>query len=251
MNVQDFDRMMNPLDVQEGLDELPGFVPDEAYISLRDECAKAYVSMQLQRTHRFSMADLKAVIDRFEGLARRADQVMRYYGANDGFICRYMEICERYAALEGYMQISDRLTYTLFESGEIRTIKQVVELRDSHSAMYDQTYFVKEFSDFRFHFEICREAALFLTLDTKNAQTALRDVNVLSEIGWINYYQALFERINEMLGLLYFPFNTDYRDYFHVQCFKIDKMELLDMIHFMVKMGELRHLHWKRQLTVK
>jgi hypothetical protein len=79
MNVQDFDRMMNPLDVQEGLDELPGFVPDEAYISLRDECAKAYVSMQLQRTHRFSMADLKAVIDRFEGLARRADQVMRYY----------------------------------------------------------------------------------------------------------------------------------------------------------------------------
>jgi hypothetical protein len=53
MNMQDFDRMVNPLDVQEGLDELPGFVPDEAYISLRDACAKAYVSMQLQRTHRF------------------------------------------------------------------------------------------------------------------------------------------------------------------------------------------------------
>jgi hypothetical protein len=249
--MQNFDRMANPLDVQEGLDELPGFIPDEAYIILRDACAKAYEAMHLQRIYRYSIAELKQLIDRYADLARKADAVMRFYGANDAFICRYMEICERYAALEGYMQISDQLTYTLFESGEIRTIKQVVELRDSHSAMYEQTYFVKEFSDYRFHFEICREAALFLTLDTKNAQTALRDVNVLSEIGWINYYQELFERINEMLGLLYFPFNTDYRDYFHVQCFKIDKMELLDMIHFMEKMGELRHLHWKRQLTVK
>ncbi len=249
--MQDFDRMANPLDVQAGLDELPGFVPDVAYLQLKSACWKAYEALNVKRIHRYSMEELKALIDTYSDLAKEANASLRFFATNECFVYLYYDLCERYAALEDYMRISDQLTYTLFESGEIRTIKQVVELRDSHSAMYEQTYFVKEFSDYRFHFEICREAALFLTLDTKNAQTALRDVNVLSEIGWINYYQELFERINEMLGLLYFPFNTDYRAYFHVQCFKIDKMELLDMIHFMGKMGELRHLHWKRQLTVK
>jgi hypothetical protein len=98
---------------------------------------------------------------------------------------------------------------------------------------------------------MCREAALFLTLDTKNVQTALRDFNYMSELGWINYYDELFKRINEMLGLEYFPFNTDYRPYFYVQCFRIAKAEVSVMLQFLEKMGELRHQQWRRQLTVK
>ncbi|MFM6937863.1 MAG: hypothetical protein ACKOXH_09310, partial [Aquirufa sp.] len=205
--------MGNPFELQAGLDELPDFVPDEAYLELKSACAEAYIAVNLQRIHRYSMADLKGVIDKYQALAHRADALMRYYASNDAFVYRYMDLCERYAALEGYMQDSDRLNITLFESGEIHTLQEIVQLKDAHAAMYEQVYFVHEFSDFRFHFEICREAALFLTLDAKNAQTALMDFNIMTEIGWINYYEELFERINEMLGLEYFPFNTDYKPY--------------------------------------
>ncbi len=251
MQALNFDRMENPLDVQLGLDELPDFVPDEAYLALRAACFQAYEVMHIKRIHRYSMAELKGLVDRFEDLAQQADGVMRMYAANDSFICRYMEICERYAALKEYMLVSDRFTTTIFDCDDFRKIEEVVKLKDEHFGMYDQVYFVTEFEDFRFHFEICREATLFLTLDTKNAQTALRDFNYMSELGWINYYQELFERINEMLGLEYFPFNTDYKPYFYVQCFRIAKEEVSVMLEFLAKMGELRHQHWKMQLTVK
>lgn len=251
MEMLNFDRMENPLDVQPGLDELPGFVPDDAYWGLKAACAEAFEAMHVQRIHRYSIAELKQLIDRYADLASKADAVMSLYAANDAFICRHIDICERYADLEDYMQVSDRFTTSLFESSEIRSIQEVVQLKDAHSAMYEQVYFVAEFSDFRFHFEICKEAALFLSLDTKNVQTALRDFNYMSELGWINYYQELFERINEMLGLNYFPFNTEYRPYFYVQCFKVAKEEVSVMLEFLAKMGELRHAQWKMQLTVK
>jgi hypothetical protein len=250
MNIQDFDRMVNPLDVQEGLDELPGFVPDEAYISLRDECAKAYEFMQMQRTHRFSMADLKAVIDRFEGLARRADQVMRYYGANDGFICRYMELCERYAELEGYLVRAEEFIARRI-SAEFWTISAVVAFKDAHSAMYDNTYFVEEFKDFRWNYDWTREAALFLELDSANARSAMWDWNVSCEYKWIRQHSELFDRINEGLGLYYYYCcaDSDPDDYFDVYRFRISKAELKDMLTFQAKIGELRHEHWKRRIT--
>ncbi len=251
MKAQKFDRMENPLDVQPGLDELPDFVPDNSYLELKSACAEAYVALHLQRTHRYSMADLKEVIDRYADLAHQADRLLRLYAANDAFVYRYMDLCERYAELEQFMKVSDQFTTAVFEGCEIRSIQEVVQLKDAHSAMYERVYFVKEFEDFRFHFQMCREAALFLTLDTKNVQTALRDFNYMSELGWINYYDELFERINEMLGLEYFPFNTDYRPYFYVQCFRVAKREVTVMLQFLEKMGELRHQQWKRQLTVK
>ena len=251
METLDFDRMENPLDVQPGLDELPDFVPDDAYLELKSACAEAYVALHIQRTHRYSMAELKEVIDRYADLAHQADKHLRLYAANDAFVYRYMDLCERYAELEQFMKVSDQFTTTIFEGCEIRSIQEVVQLKDAHSAMYERVYFVKEFEDFRFHFQMCREAALFLTLDTKNVQTALRDFNYMSELGWINYYDELFKRINEMLGLEYFPFNTDYRPYFYVQCFRVAKREVTVMLQFLEKMGELRHQQWKRQLTVK
>jgi hypothetical protein len=99
MNNQNFNRMLDPLDVQPGLDELLGFVPDEEYLELKEACAEAYVVLHLQRTHRYSMADLKEVIDRYADLAHQADRLLRLYAANDAFVYHYMDLCERYAEL--------------------------------------------------------------------------------------------------------------------------------------------------------
>jgi hypothetical protein len=250
MIIANFNRMENPLDVQPGLDELPDFVPDEAYLELKSACAEAYVILNLQRTHRYSMAELKAVIDRYADLAHQADRLMRFYAVNDAFVYHYMDLCERYAELEAYLvRAQDFIARR--SSSEFWTIKEVVQLRDAHSAMYDQVFFVTEFADFKWNYDWTQEAALFLELDTANARSAMWAENVSCRPKWIRRFSELFERINENLGLEYFYCcEENYaEEHFDVFRFKIPKTELTEMLAFQAKMGEVRFEHWKRRIS--
>jgi hypothetical protein len=194
--------------------------------------------MILQRTHRYSIAELKELIDRFEVLAKQADGVMRLYAANDAFVFRYMDLCERFAELERYIvRAQDFIERRA--STEFWTIQDVVDFREAHSALHENTFFVQEFKDFRWNYDWTREAALFLELDTANARSAIWDWNVSCEYKWIRRFSELFDRINEGLGLDYFYCckDTDADDHFEVYRFKIMKIELKEMLAFQAKMG--------------
>jgi len=250
MTTKDFDRMQDPFDVQPGLDELPDFVPDEAYVALKSACSEAYVVLNLQRTHRYSMADLKEVIDRFADLAHQADGLIRFYAANDAFVYRYMDLCERYAELEQFLLranefISKRSLATIW------TIKEVLEFRDAHSAMYDQVFYVTEFADFKWNYDWTQEAAMFLELDTANARSAMWAEGISCGPKWIRRFYELYERINENLGLEYFHCCEEKyaEEHFDVFRFKIPKTELKEMLTFQAKMGEVRFEHWKRRIS--
>jgi len=250
MTLANFDRMENPLNVQPGLDELPDFVPDEAYLELKSACVEAYVALHLQRTHRYSMAELKEVIDRYADLAHQADRLLRLYAANDAFVYRYMDLCERYAELEQYLLRANEFILKR-SSAAAWTIKEVVQFRDSHSAMYDQVFYVTEFADFKWNYDWFNDAAMFLELDTENARAALRNWHITCESKWIRRFSDLFVRINDELGLNYFYSceNSEVDDCFVVNQLKIPKIELKDMLEFQTKMGELRYEHWKRRIS--
>lgn len=250
MKVQDFNRMENPLDVQPGLDELSGFVPDEAYLELKAACAEAYVVLHLQRTHRYSMADLKEVIDRYADLAHQADSLLRLYAANDAFVYHYMDLCERYAELEQYLLRANEFILKR-SSAATWIIKEVVQFRDAYSAMYDQVFYVTEFADFKWNYDWFNEAAMFLELDTENARAALRNLHITCEAKWIRRFSDLFDRINDELGLNYFYCCEDNAedDFFVVHRLKIQKSELKDILEFQAKMGEVRFEHWKRRIS--
>lgn len=245
-----FDRLSNPFDAQAGLDELPDFVPDEAYFTLKEACIRAYEVMHMQRKHRYSMVELKAVIDRYADLAHQADRLMRFYAVNDAFVYHYMDLCERYAELEDYLIRANEFIQKR-SSDVFWTIKEVVQLRDAHSAMYDQVFFVAEFADFKWNYDWTHEAAMFLELDTANARSAMWAEHVSCGPKWIRRFTELFERINENLGLEYFYCcEENYtEEHFDVFRFKIPKTELNEMLTFQAKMGEVRFEHWKRRIS--
>lgn len=250
MALLNFDRLENPLDIQPGLDELPDFVPDEAYLSLKSACAEAYVVLNLQRTHHYSMADLKSVIDRYADLAHQADRLLRLYAANDAFVYRYMDLCERYSELELYLLRANEFILKR-SSSATWTIQEVVQFRDAHSAMYDQVFYVTEFTDFKWNYDWTNEAAMFLELDSSNARSAMWADNVSCGPKWIRRFSELYERINENLGLEYFYCCEEkyVEDHFDVFRFKIPKTELKEMLTFQAKMGELRYEHWKMRIS--
>ena len=255
MENRDFDRMLNPLDVQAGLDELSGFVPDDAYLALKASCSNACLVMNLQRTHHYSIKELKELTDRYADLAHRADSLLRIYSANDAFVFRFMDLCERYAELEGYLQIVKPLLAKWNEMEHITSVDVFDQWKNCYSAMYEKTYFVTEFLNFRNSYESIREASWFLEFDTKMAKRAIYDYHDLhvaenlSSPYWRYRYTDLYERIRENLGLYYLTGGHS-EDYLYVFGFKIVKMELKVLLEFVELMADYHHQILKLHLKI-
>ena len=100
--------------------------------------------------------------------------------------------------------------------------------KNCYSAMYEKTYFVTEFLNFRNSYESIREASWFLEFDTKMAKRAIYDYHDLhvaenlSSPYWRYRYTDLYERIRENLGLYYLTGGHS-EDYLYVFGFKIVK----------------------------
>ena len=97
-----FNRTIDPLDVQPGLDELPGFVPDAAFVQLKNDCAHAHDALILKHKHLYSLAELKQLTERYESLLKQADSLMHLYATQEAFVFQYIALCERYAELQAY-----------------------------------------------------------------------------------------------------------------------------------------------------
>jgi hypothetical protein len=246
MKERDFDRMMNPLDVQPGLDELPDFVANDTYLALKASCTNAYEVMNLQRTHRYSVADLKAVIDRYADLAHKADRLMHLYAANDAFVFRYMDLCERYAALEDYRQVAEPLLKEWLGMECYTPVSAFPVWKEAYSAMYENTYFVAEFWEFRNSYECIREASMFLEFDTKKAQKAILEYHqdqvntTIHSTSWAEKYHELYDRIHDFFGMNFIDYACE-EDYNYLYSFKIAKKELKVMLEFASYMADFRH----------
>ena len=255
MMKQGFSRLSNPFDMQPGIDEHPDFVPDASYLQLCDACLRAYEVLNLQRIHRYSMKELKELTDRYADLAHRSDSLLRLYSANDAFVFRFMDLCERYAELEGYLQIVKPLLAEWNEMEHIISVDVFDQWKNCYSAMYEKTYFVTEFLNFRNSYESIREASWFLEFDTKMAKRAIYDYHDLhvaenlSSPYWRYRYTDLYERIRENLGLYYLTGGHS-EDYLYVFGFKIVKMELKVLLEFVELMADYHHQILKLHIKI-
>jgi len=127
--------------------------------------------------------------------------------------------------------------------------------KNCYSAMYEKTYFVTEFLNFRNSYESIREASWFLEFDTKMAKRAIYDYHDLhvaenlSSPYWRYRYTDLYERIRENLGLYYLTGGHS-EDYLYVFGFKIVKMELKVLLEFVELMADYHHQILKLHLKI-
>ncbi len=242
----DFDRMSNPLDVLEGLDELPDFEPDADYLQLKQACARAYEAMCLQRIHRYSMEELKELIDVFADLATRADAVLHLYSANDAFVQQYMEVCERYEELKRYEVDIQGLMETCAQQDSITPTLFFGQWKEAYSALYDHTYFVTEFLRFRRTYENIRDISWFLEFDTQRALKALREYANYQMAGellpsyWGYRYGELYDRIKENFELQYLQGNP-VTEYLNLSGFKVAKSEVRVLLQFFNVMTDFEY----------
>lgn len=243
----EFDRLENPLDLQPGLDELPGFIPDSEYMLLRDDCSKAYEILKRQRKPRYSMKELKEIIDVFSVLAKKADKALRFYAANDAFVFLYYDLCERYAELDAYWKTVESQIKFWNDMEKIVPVHHFNLWEKEFSAIYENTYFVSEFQKFRYCFESVQEACWFLEYDTKLAQRAIREYeelrvieNLTTSTYWGYRYGDLFERVRENLGLEYLS-GMRVDDHLHLFGFAIAKKDLRELLQFVDLMADYYH----------
>lgn len=254
MKTLDYDRFINPFDALPGLDEMPDFIADTQYLQLKNATSLAFQALKLKRKHRYSMEELKAVLDQFADLFKQADAVLKYYSANDSFVYHYVDLCEHYATLERHLSSVASLVEIGNNWDHHSSVKDLFKWKEEFSAIYENTYFVAEFSSFRHIYENIRDAAWFLEYDTIAAKKALQKYAAIDTaedqtdlIFWVYEYYELYERIRDRF-MLDSIFGDPISDYLPIYQFLIPKSEVRTMLDFFERMSDYQYQRLKSHL---